>query len=372
VPRRLYPGEGGGLIGGSHMSRMHKTRIAFHWLFLVLPSLGCGGGGNATKIDTAVAPVDTRLTADTPSTKACSMASAVGMRACVSAARYREDLEFVAQPRSPGSAHWQAVQDRCAGRFAELGYTVERQAYGTGVNVLGTRVGDSANPTVLVSAHYDHIGDCPGADDDGTGVAAVLELARVFSTASYAGTLVLACWDEEERGLLGSKAYVAELKTRGTKLTAMMGFEMLGYRSSAPYSQTMPKDFESFFPEAASKVKANELRADFIGLVYDQMAASFGVRVATHASAELLPLMEIMVPAALKSSALAADLRRSDHASFWDGDVPAIMISDTADLRNPHYHCQGGPDVVADLDLDFAVKVVRAAAGTLAETLVVR
>jgi Zn-dependent M28 family amino/carboxypeptidase len=253
-----------------------------------------------------------------------------------------------------------------------MGFQVERHVYATGVNVVGTRAGDKAEPTVLVSAHYDHIEDCPGADDDGTGVAAVLELARIFSTATYAGTLMLACWDEEECGLLGSKAYVALAKTRGTTISSMMGFEMLGYRSSAPNSQIMPASLESFYPQQAAQARANELRGDFIGLVYDQMGALLGTRVGKHATAEGLPIMEFMVPAELKKSSLAADFRRSDHATFWDADIPAIMLSDTADLRNPNYHCKAGPDAVADLDMDFAVKVVRAAAGTLAETLVVR
>ena len=94
--------------------------------------------------------------------------------------------------------------------FASLGYTVEREAYGTGVNVIGVLDGTSAPAEqVVISAHYDSVANCPGADDNGSGVAGVLEAARVLSTSQHKRTLVVACWDEEEKGLIGSSAFVA-------------------------------------------------------------------------------------------------------------------------------------------------------------------
>ena len=117
----------------------------------------------------------------------------------VDGARYKADLDFISKPRPPGSAHWKAVQDRCASRFSELGYTVELHAYETGVNVLGVKAGAGrAGEQVVVSAHYDHIENCDGADDNGTGVAGLLETAGVLSKDRFDRTLVLACWDQEE------------------------------------------------------------------------------------------------------------------------------------------------------------------------------
>src|SRR5690606_20146741 len=135
---------------------------------------------------------------------------------CVEAARYQADLEAIAMPREPESAHWQAVQDLCAERLEGLGFTVERHAYATGVNVIGVREGTSEpQRRVLVGAHYDHIAGCAGADDNASGVAGALEAARVLAMASFPRTLVVACWDEEERGLIGSRAYAERARTNG-------------------------------------------------------------------------------------------------------------------------------------------------------------
>jgi hypothetical protein len=88
-----------------------------------------------------------------------------------------------------------------------------------------------------------------------------------------------------------------------------------------------------------------------------------------HASSVGLSALELDVPASLVSSLLIADLRRSDHASFWDAGYPALMLTDTSEFRNLHYHCQGGPDVVADLDHRFATQVLAATVGAAAGLL---
>ena len=75
------------------------------------------------------------------------------------------------------------------------------------------------------------------------------------------------------------------------------------------------------------------------------------------------------MPAGLETSSLLSELRRSDHASFWDAGVPAMMLTDTAEFRNPHYHCSGGEDVVSDLDPAFAARVVAATVQVTAEAL---
>src|ERR1700755_2321856 len=148
----------------------------------------------------------------------------------VDRAAYEADLTAIAGTRSPGTPHWQEIQDLCASRFEELGFTVERQQYATGVNVIGVKM-RTRKPAerVVVSAHYDSVPNCPGADDNGSGVAGTLEVARVPSKSSHDRTLVVACWDEEERGLIGAKAYVAHEKAAGTNIVLALVFEMIGY-----------------------------------------------------------------------------------------------------------------------------------------------
>lgn len=292
-------------------------------------------------------------------TTASSTCSRDELAACVSVERYEADLTTIAQARPSGSPHWQAVQDLCASRFAELGYSVELHKYATGVNVIGQR-GTTGGKHVLVSAHYDSVANCAGADDNATGVAALLEVARVLSLAEQNGLVTVACWDEEERGMLGSAAYAERAKAEGTPISVAVVFEMLGYRSSAANSQTLPDGFGLLFPEAAKQVEANQNRADFIALIADESAAQMADRYASRAASIDLNALVAKVPDSMKQSSALDALRRSDHASFWKTDYSALMLTDTAEFRNPLYHCTGGADSPSQLDHGFATKIARA------------
>ncbi len=282
---------------------------------------------------------------------------------------YEADVTTIAGTRSPRTPHWQAVQDLCADRFAALGFEVERQVYATGINVIGVRTGTSKPAErVVVSAHYDSVPNCVGADDNGTGVAATLEVARVLSRQPHDRTLVVACWDEEERGLIGSSAYVMRAKAAGDSIVLSLVFEMIGYRSSVPMSQQTDAQLEAVFPDAAAQIAANEYRGDFALVVNDETANAAVVDLQAVATEIGLPVVNISLLPALKHSLDA--LRRSDHAPFWDADYPALFITDTANYRNPHYHCpNGSSDALADLDLDFATANVRVIVGATVQAL---
>jgi hypothetical protein len=288
--------------------------------------------------------------------------------------RYEQDLAFVArEPRPPGSAHWQAVQDLLQHRLGELGFAVQLRPYATGMNVVGRLPGTSApNEQVLVSAHYDHIPGCRGADDNASGVAGALETARVLATAHFSRTLVVAFWDEEERGLVGSAAYAAAAADYGDKIVISYVYEMIGFRSRVPGSQRLPAGFELLFPEQIAKVKAREARGDFVFVVADEAARVPAECLETQATALGLPIVRLELSALRKRAEIFGQLQRSDHASFWDRDVPSMMISDTADFRNSHYHCGAGPDVPSDLDPEFAARIIQATVGSAASALGLR
>ncbi len=301
---------------------------------------------------------------------ACGTDTALAVASCVDRARFEKDLRFIAQPRVPGSEHWQAVQDLCADRLGDLGFTVERQAYGTGVNVIGRRGKATAEvPPVLLGAHYDHIANCPGADDNATGVAGVLELARVLTEVQPDRPLMVACWDEEERGLVGSRAFVeagyADVLAGGTHLNV----EMIGYRSLEPNTQKIPDGLEFLSPGGVARVRANEYRADFLAAVSDQGSAEAMAWFEAYAARVGLPVVAMVLPELVKDQRIAADLHRSDHASFWDRELPGLMVADSADLRYPAYHCAKGKDVVENLDLEFSTLSLRALAATAARSL---
>jgi Zn-dependent M28 family amino/carboxypeptidase len=197
-------------------------------------------------------------------------------------------------------------------------------------------------PLILIAAHYDAVPGTPGADDNATGVAVLLELARKFAAEPARYALRLVAFDMEEYGLLGSAEYAALLHEQQQPLRLMMSLEMLGYRDFTPGSQRYPSPLERFYPP----------QGDFIALIgnlrtiRDLISMSQSIRQ-TGVSSQWLPVPNrgLIVP----------QTRQSDHAPFWDLGYPAIMVTDTAFLRNPHYHQPG--DEIATLDLDFLTGV---------------
>ena len=196
---------------------------------------------------------------------------------------------------------------------------------------------------VLVGAHFDTVPGSPGADDNGTAVAVLLELARAFSTWPARRPIRLVAFDLEERHQRGSRAYADHIKRNREPMAMMIALEMLGYRSSEPGSQRYPPGLKHFYPD----------RGDFIGLIGNLRTLSVlprfarTMRNAVRCEYLAVPLCGRILP----------DTRRSDHAPFWDLGFPAVMITDTANMRNPHYHQPS--DRIETLDLDFLERVCR-------------
>lgn len=198
--------------------------------------------------------------------------------------------------------------------------------------------GQSSRPPILIGAHYDAVPGSPGADDNGTGIAVLLELARVFAIQPTRYPIRLVAFDLEEYGLLGSKAYAADLQQQGQPLRLMLSLEMLGYCSSLPGSQQYPAGLEAFYPD----------RGDFIGLIGNLKSIPDLLRL-SHQMRHTGQRCE-WLPAGIRGQ-IVPDTRRSDHAPFWDRGYRAIMVTDTANLRNPHYHRNS--DCLETLDLNF-------------------
>jgi len=291
--------------------------------------------------------------------------------ACVDESRLAVDIHTIAFERVPGSAHWQAVQNLCRARLEEAGYDLELHAYDTGVNVIGRRPGTKAEPAdVIVSAHYDHIPGCAGADDNASGVAATLEIARLLALGDHANNVVIACWDEEELGLIGSRTYADRAKAAGQHILAMFSFDGIAFATDAPNSQALAPGFDMLFPEQTAALVARGLRGDFILAIGDERSAPITARLAAHADTLALETSVLQVSEELKTAAQTRELRRSDHASFWFAGYPGIIISDTANYRNPNYHCGNGTlDVPSTLDVGFATRVTKATLGAAFDAL---
>jgi hypothetical protein len=330
-------------------------------------STGESSAGTSASTESAGSESESE-TGDLP--PACPGQTPAELMDCVDTELYVADLEFVSDERTPGSPHWQAVQDLCADRLTELGYEVTLESYGTGINVVGLRPGTSLpNEHVIVGGHYDHIPACSGADDNGTGIAATLEIARILADIPTPRTLMITCWDEEELGLIGSAAQAQAALDDGLVITGAFSLDSIGYASSEPDSQVVPDGFNLLFPDEYAELEANQFRGDFLLWVSDDSMGDVGSSLNGFADTLGLPTIGTALTDELKLSPLLADLRRSDHASFWDLDIPAMFFNDTGEFRYPGYHCGEGDDTVDRVTQEFAIEVTKVAVASTAVAL---
>ena len=277
-----------------------------------------------------------------------------------------EDVRRIARPRDGvlGDAHHGEVRTACRERLLELGFDTEEvpfeeesAAFGAlhGINVIGRRRPEGATgPALLLGAHYDSVSRCDGADDNSSGVAAVLEAARVLSEVELTSPLVVACWDLEEWGLLGARNWA---RAHRDEVGLALNLESVGVRKREADTQEIPPGLAFGFPLEALAVTFAGSRGDFIALVADERASQASEVLALAAQELAVPTVRLTLGDGQKNEDTYSDLRRSDHAAFWEVDVPAVMITDTAEFRNPHYHCTNGPDAVSDLDAGFLTAV---------------
>lgn len=279
------------------------------------------------------------------------------------AGRIEGDVRMLAVDRGEGTPGRQMAQEFCVERLSSLGFTVEKHAYGTGVNVIGVLAGTTEpDKHVLIGAHYDSVDGCVGADDNASGVAGVFEAARALAKhGPHDRTLIAACWDEEERGLVGSIAYVADAKEAGTDFVTTYALEMIGYYSEEPQSQFVPMGFGTLFPNQIDEIEAQQNRGNFIALVTDTPSQPYIEVFETTARRIGLRTVALEFDEQLMKNPLLFAVLRSDHASFWLQGYPATMVTDTANFRNSNYHCpKDRVDSPDDLNYNFAAKVTLA------------
>ncbi|WP_353929256.1 M28 family peptidase [Okeanomitos corallinicola TIOX110] len=197
-------------------------------------------------------------------------------------------------------------------------------------------------PLILIGAHYDGVPGTVAADDNATGVAVLLELARSFAQEPAKYPLRLIAFDMEEYGLLGSADYAALLHQQGERLRLMISLEMLGYKDSTAGSQKYPGFLDKFYPS----------RGDFIGLIGNLRTLGDLISLSRNMSKAGVSSQWLTTP---NRGLFVPQTRLSDHAPFWDQGYPAMMVTDTAFMRNPNYHKPS--DTIASLDLDFLTGV---------------
>ena len=260
--------------------------------------------------------------------------------------RLLADLQQLVRPRH---ARWDELGLMSVRSFVleelQVHGQVEQHHFGegadAGVNLILRLPGQRQElAPVLVAAHYDGPLGSPGADDNASGVAALLELARRWAQTPPKRPVWLVAFDQEEWGMVGSAALARELKSSGQRLHLMLSLEMLGYTA----------EVQNYPHEAMKAVYGS--RGDFIALVANTGAAALlpGLSrgMGAHVKTKVLP-----VP--FKGRQLP-DVRLSDHSPFWDEGYNAVMVTDTSFMRNPHYHQPS--DTIETLDLPFLQAVI--------------
>lgn len=197
---------------------------------------------------------------------------------------------------------------------------------------------------LIIGAHYDTVRGSPGADDNGSGSAALLEIARLCADQSFARTLRFVFFFNEEEhspGPTGGALYARRCRERRENVMGMMSLEMLGCFTNAPHSQHYPKPFSLFYPSTGN----------FIGFVGNFASRAFVHQaVGAFRKATRFPSMGVAAPAAI-----LRDAARSDHVAFWRMGYPGLMVTDTANFRYPYYHRP--QDTPEKLNYDGAARV---------------
>ncbi len=243
--------------------------------------------------------------------------------------------------------------DYIAGEFGKLNgrvtvqpFKVERKEY---KNIIAS-FGPEDAERVIVGAHYDVCGDQPGADDNASAVAGLLETARLLDTGKpdlpYRVDFVAYSLEEPPyfaTDMMGSAVHAKSLREGKVPVKGMICYEMIGYFSDAPGSQQFPDP-------ALAKIYPN--RGNFIVVVGKNGQEAFSGKIKTHMKAH----SKIDVQS-INFNSTGGLGGLSDHRNYWKYDYPAVMINDTSFLRNPNYHRSS--DTIDTLDFDKMTEVVR-------------
>jgi len=221
--------------------------------------------------------------------------------------------------------------DYIAHQFTQAGLRVSDHVY----NAQGQRfrnviaeVSGENDELIVIGAHYDSIPGSPAANDNGSGVAALLQLAALVGRENFKRSIRYIAFANEERpyndtDAMGSLVYARFLNQSRTNVVAMISLETIGYYTDAPGSQYYPPPLSWFYPDQGNFVA-------FIGNLRSRRLVR--TAIASFRSHARIASEGIAAPELLR------DIRRSDQASFWQFGYPALMVTDTAPYRYPYYH----------------------------------
>ena len=219
-----------------------------------------------------------------------------------------------------------------------------------GKSDLDQQFGVGAGPRLIIGAHVDTVPGSPGADDNASGVAAMLEVSRLIAQEQLPMPLEFVLFTLEELGMVGSAHYAATLCRAKTPIQGMLSLEMIGFTETKGH-QNYPWFLRNRFPDTGN----------FLGLAGNRRSRSLLETVAyAIRSIDGLPVETLVLPG---NGWIFPEARLSDHSPFWDRGYPALLVTDTAFFRNPNYHQPS--DTVETLDLAFLEKVTQGLISTI-------
>jgi Peptidase family M28 len=252
-----------------------------------------------------------------------------------------------------------AAADFIEASFSRAGLQPRRDSYeidGLACHNIEAEIRGTRPEIVVIGAHYDSVLGSPGANDNGSGAAALLALARRFAGKPAGQTLRFVAFVNEEPPYfqteqMGSLVYARRCKARGDQIAAMISLETIGYFSDAPHSQTYPSvGIGAFYPT----------KGNFLGFVGNVRSRALLHRaIALFREQAKLPSEGGALPSFIPG------VGWSDQWAFWQCGYPGIMITDTAPFRYPHYH--EATDTPDKLDYDRFALVVSGMEKVIAE-----
>ena len=288
--------------------------------------------------------------------------------------RIREHIEALSGIRHPNTAskRLNAAADYIRQRLSEVGAVASEHYFnvdcfpGVFRNVEGVINAGATRQEWVICAHYDTVCNSPGAGDNASGVAVMLEAARALADSEAERTIRCIGFSLEEGSpveedtssrLLGSRAWVDCAQQRGIALGGVINLESVGYVGDP---QGYPPCLDATcFPNHKLKPE----RGDFIAILSCEHSTALAQACFDQCCDPVdIPAVLVELPLS-KIEAGFPDLLRSDHYSFWEQCLPAIMLTDTAEMRSPHYHQPS--DTIKTLDMEFAGKVCQATALTV-------
>jgi hypothetical protein len=242
----------------------------------------------------------------------------------------RRTLEVIVGERSFSSQplHLAAVESFIEKELGSYGLKVENDYFSyrgkTFRNIIGRQDDQRGGSLIILGAHFDSVQGTPGADDNASGVAVLLEAARLLARARVGSQILFCAFNLEELNMIGSSYFVKKLKSVGAKVAAMRSLEIVGYTDSRPGSQKYPFGLKAFYPD----------RGDFIGVIELNPSTA-------HSARQMRQCEGFRSTLRARQGGLIPAVRLSDHAPFLGRRLSSTHDYRHIFFRNPHYHVHG-------------------------------